>query len=183
MMDIDYVQRKYPFSILIVSKTNSARSIMLEAVLNQLKEKYFYVYSAGVQPAGEVHPLALEQLQLAGYPTENLRSKSLDEFLAPDAIHIDYTMTACEQMAAEHREIFGRFIDCHWGFIEDPTLVQGSDEEKRAAFAHTLFHIEKRVKCLISLSIAELDFSFMLGYLLAVGELPLEEILTLQLKP
>lgn len=65
------------------------RSILAEAILNKQGRGKFRAFSAGSHPKGQVHPIALELLNHLGFPTENLRSKSWEEFAAPNSPHLD----------------------------------------------------------------------------------------------
>ena len=60
----------------------------------------FSAFSAGSHPKGEVHPIALELLNV-WVATEGLRSKSWDEFAAPDAPPLDFVFTVCDNAAGE----------------------------------------------------------------------------------
>ena len=58
---------------------------MAEAILNRKAKGRFAAYSAGSHPSGKVRAEALKQLEFAGISTDGLRSKSWDEFAAPEA--------------------------------------------------------------------------------------------------
>ena len=146
-----------PYQILILCTGNSARSIMAEAIINTLGAGRFVAHSAGSQPAGRVHPLALEKLSAIGYPTAQLRSKSWDEFAAPDAPQMDFIITVCDNAAGETCPLWpGQPISAHWGF-PDPAAVQGSEAEQRAAFEQVFQRITQRVRLLLNLPLASLD--------------------------
>ena len=78
------------FNVLFLCTGNSARSIMAEAVMNQLGQGRFRAYSAGSHPRGEVHPLTLRALHEQGYPVDGLSSKGWEVFSAADAPAMDF---------------------------------------------------------------------------------------------
>lgn len=144
-------------NILILCTGNSARSIMAEAIINALGAGRFVAYSAGSQPTGRVHPLALKKLQAVGYPTAQLRSKSWDEFAVANAPTMDFIITVCDNAAGETCPFWpGQPISAHWGF-PDPAAVQGSAAEQSAAFEQVFQHITQRVRLLLALPLANLD--------------------------
>lgn len=145
------------YNVLFLCTGNSARSIMAEALLNTLGKGRFHAYSAGSQPGGTVNPLTLEKLQALDYPTDTLRSKSWDEFAAPDAPQMDFIITVCDNAAGEVCPVWpGQPISAHWGF-EDPAAAVGSEDERRHVFEKVFRQISSRINIFTSLPIAALD--------------------------
>ncbi len=146
-----------PYNILILCTGNSARSIMAEAIINSLGAGRFVAHSAGSQPTGRVHPLALEKLRAIAYPTAQLRSKSWGEFATAAAPTMDFIITVCDNAAGEVCPLWpGQPISAHWGF-PDPAAVQGSAAEQRAVFEQVFQRITQRVRLLLALPLASLD--------------------------
>src|SRR5262245_48648624 len=115
------------YNVLFICTGNSARSIFGEVLLNQpsISKGRLKAYSAGSQPAGRVHPLAIETLEHSQLPTDGLRSKSWDEFAAADAPHMDIVVTVCDRAANETCPIWpGHPATAHWS-IADPAGVDG----------------------------------------------------------
>ena len=137
-----------PQNVLFLCTGNSARSILAEALLNApaIGGGRFRGYSAGSQPRGTVHPLALDTLRDEGLPTEGLRSKSWQEFAGADAPRMDFIFTVCDNAAAETCPIWPAHpVTEHWG-LPDPAAVEGSDEDKRRAFRDTFEELRRRLK-------------------------------------
>jgi len=162
-----------PYNILVLCTGNSARSIIGEALFNTMGAGRFQAYSAGSHPSGRVNPFAIEQVRELGYPVDNLRSKSWDEFAAPGAPEMDFVVTVCDKAAGEMCPLWpGQPVTAHWGF-PDPVAVEGTDEEKRAAFAQTLRQIRNRVQLFLSLPLETLDRMAIENRMRELGKLPL----------
>jgi arsenate reductase len=145
-----------PYKVLVLCTGNSARSILGEVLFNVLGKGKFQAYSAGSKPAGKVNPGALEWLQHQGYATDGLRSKSWDEFAAPDAPEFDFIFTVCDNAAGEACPLWlGKPATAHWG-IPDPAHVEG-DEARRAAFNRAAEQLARRIQLFMSLPIEKLD--------------------------
>jgi arsenate reductase len=159
-----------PYNILVLCTGNSARSILGEVLFNSLGAGRFKAYSAGSHPSGKVNPFAIEQIQSLGYPVEGLRSKSWDEFALPDAPQMDFIVTVCDNAAGEVCPLWpGQPVTAHWGF-PDPAAVEGTDEQKRAAFASTLRQIRHRVQLFLSLPLGSLDRLALENKMRAIGK-------------
>jgi arsenate reductase (thioredoxin) len=145
------------FHVLFLCTGNSARSILAEAYLNSAGRGRFKAYSAGSKPGGRVNPFALELLANSRFDTAGLRSKSWDEFAAPDAPRMDFVFTVCDSAAAEPCPYWpGQPMTAHWG-VPDPAAVEGSDEDKRRAFRSALSVLSTRINLLLNLPVEKLD--------------------------
>jgi arsenate reductase len=146
------------FNVLFLCTGNSARSIMAEALLNNLAggSDRFAAYSAGSYPKGAVHPLALETLASNDIPTGGYRSKSWDEFSGPAAPKMDFVFTVCDQAAAEVCPVWpGQPVTAHWG-IPDPAAAAGSDADRRRAFRDAFLTLKRRIELFASLPLESL---------------------------
>ncbi len=145
------------YNVLFLCTGNSARSIMAEALVTTMGNGRFQGFSAGSKPGGSVNPFAIEQVKKTGYPVENLRSKSWDEFASPGAPHMDFIITVCDNAAGEVCPIWpGHPATAHWGFA-DPAAVEGTAEEKRAAFEQIFRQIMTRMHSFVSLPLPLLE--------------------------
>ncbi|MFO1243742.1 MAG: arsenate reductase ArsC [Ramlibacter sp.] len=148
-----------PINVLFLCTHNSARSILAEATLNHIGQGRFKAWSAGSSPRANQrpNPLGLQVLQAAGIQTDGLRSKSWDEFAAPDAPHMDLVITVCDNAAGEVCPYWpGQPATAHWGYA-DPSAIDGTDEQKLEAFRQTLHAIRRRLELLVNLPAGSVD--------------------------
>ncbi|HRH72237.1 MAG: arsenate reductase ArsC [Zoogloea sp.] len=161
----------HPLNVLFLCTGNSARSILAESILNAAGKGRFKAYSAGSHPAGQVNPLVLDWLKKQGLPTGRLRSKSWDEFAAPDAPKLDFVITVCDNAAGEVCPVWpGQPMTAHWG-IEDPAAVAGSEEARRHAVSMAAMMLNRRIALFTSLPLNKLDALSLQRELKAIGEL------------
>ncbi|MBX2857185.1 MAG: arsenate reductase ArsC [Cellvibrionaceae bacterium] len=140
--------------ILYICTHNRCRSILSEAITNYLAKGRLQAYSAGSQPAGEVHPLSLKYLAEKGLPIAGLRSQSWNDFARdlPDIV-----ITVCDSAAAEACPVwFADTAKIHWG-LPDPSKLAGSDTEIRDAFYEVMATIEQRVQKLLDVDLKGLS--------------------------
>ena len=145
------------YYVLFLCTGNRARSILAEGILRHKGGPQFTAYSAGSHPHGEVHPLAIRELQRARISTEGLRSKSWDEFAGPGAPKMDFVFTLCDSAAKETCPVWpGQPMTAHWG-IPDPGNAGEDQAVLERAFRDAFVTLDRRIGLFISLPIASLD--------------------------
>jgi len=158
------------YNVLFLCTGNSARSILAESIINNVGKGRFRGLSAGSHPKGQVHPIALDLLRHLGFPTEGLRSKSWDEFAAPNGPHLDFVFTVCDNAAGEVCPYWpGQPMTAHWG-ISDPAAVEGTEIEKSLSFREAFRSMETRIKLFLSLPLATIDRMRLKERLDAIGQ-------------
>jgi len=144
-------------NVLFLCTGNSARSIVAEGILNHWAKGAFKAYSAGSHPSGRVRPEALKELELAGIPTADLRSKSWDEFALPGSPRMNFVFTVCDNAAHEICPIWpGQPMTAHWG-VPDPASVEGSPKEIERAFHDAFTILDRRINLFLSLPLSTLE--------------------------
>ena len=141
-------------NILVLCTGNSARSILLEAILNTMGGGGLRAYSAGSSPTGQVHPQSLALLREKGIGVSGARSKSWDEFAGPDAPRMDLVITVCAAAAGETCPLWpGAPLTAHWG-VADPAAARPEawDEAFRAAYDT----LERRAEALLALPLRDM---------------------------
>lgn len=115
--------------VLILCTGNSCRSQMAEAVVNHFSGDQWEAYSAGTQPSGYVHPLALQALDEIGIHHAG-ESKSVDHFRR---LEFDIVITVCDDAAENCPVWLGKGKRVHIGF-PDPAKAEGSEDQKMDVF-------------------------------------------------
>lgn len=158
------------YNVLFICTGNSARSILAEGILNELGKGKFRAFSAGSHPKGEVHPQALATLKRLHMPDTGYRSKSWDEFVAPQAPVFDSIFTVCDNAAGEVCPLWpGNPVSAHWG-LPDPAAVTGTEEQQVKAFRDTAMMLRRRIELLLSLPLHRLDAMSLQSELRKIGQ-------------
>ena len=145
------------YNILFLCTHNSARSVLGEALASTHSSGKFIGYSAGSTPGTSVNPFAAEIARELGYPEAQLRSKSWDEFALPGTPRMDFIVTVCDNAAGEVCPFWpGNPATAHWGF-PDPSQVQGTELEKKAAFNEVKNGLKRRLDILAAMPVEKLD--------------------------
>src|SRR5262245_38830793 len=144
-------------NVLFVCTGNSARSILAEGLINHWGRGKFKGFSAGSEPKGRIHPIALELLRHMKISSNGMRSKSWDEFTGPGAPKLDFVFTVCDKAAGESCPVWiGEPMTAHWG-VEDPAAVEGTETDQWLAFRKAFKELESRIRIFTSLPIHSLD--------------------------
>ncbi len=149
--------RKEPYGVLFLCTGNSARSIIAEAILNEVGKGKFRGYSAGTKPSGVVNPHAIALLVSLGFDVGRACSKSWDEFCDADGPAIHFVITLCDNVASETCPVWpGQTISAHWG-VPNPAAVKGTPEEMTRAFREVFKLLENRIALFADLPVENLD--------------------------
>lgn len=119
-----------PPLILILCTGNSCRSQFAEAILQQALGENFRVASAGSNPAGFVHPLAIRAIAEVGIDLSKHESKHMDLFFDEQ---IETVITVCGNTDQACPMFPGQMSRHHWPF-DDPAQATGTEEEQFAVF-------------------------------------------------
>lgn len=146
------------FNVLFLCTRNSARSIMGEAILNDIGQGRFHAFSAGSEPMprGPL-PEVLAQLKAMGHDVSGLRSKSWDAFTGPDAPQMDFVIALCDTLNLQACPDFeGTHVTAAWP-LPDPAKFSGSETERATLLNELYAALHRRLTIFASLPFATLD--------------------------
>jgi arsenate reductase len=127
--------------VLVLCTGNSCRSHMAEGIINHYRGNKWTAVSAGTQPSGYVHPMAIAALKEWGIDISHHHSKHAEAFRSTP---LDLVITVCDDAAENCPVWLGQGKKVHIGF-PDPAKAEGSDEEKMAVFRQVRDGIKERV--------------------------------------
>lgn len=132
-----------PGAVLFACTLNSVRSPMAAAIMRHLFGRSIYVDSVGAR-RGELDPLAVDVMDEIGIEIGKHRPKSFDEFedtsfdlvitLSPEAHHKAMELTRTSAAVIEY-----------WPTM-DPTAVEGSRDQRLAAYRNVRDELERRIQ-------------------------------------
>ena len=126
-------------TVLILCTGNSCRSHMAEGILKSVAGESLNVQSAGSNPAGYVHPLAIKALGEIGIDISSNSSKHMNEFLEQD---VETVITVCGNADQACPVYPGQVNRFHWPFF-DPAKAEGSEEDIYEKFKTVRDEIQK----------------------------------------
>ena len=129
--------------VLFLCTGNSCRSQMAEAIVNA-RHPEWQAFSAGTQPAGFVHPMAIQVLREIGIEHDG-SSKGVEQF-RDEAF--DLVVTVCDDANESCPVWLGKGVRLHEGF-RDPAKAQGTDEERLAVFRQVRSEMLERIPPLL----------------------------------
>ena len=145
------------FNVLFLCTHNSARSLMAEAILEQIGKGKFNAYSAGSEPAAAPMPEVVSKLTALGHDVGRLRCKSWDEFTGPDAPRMDFVITLCDVLHGQQCPDFGdKPVTGAWP-LPDPAKFTGSTVERATMINELYGMIRRRLEIFVNLPYASLD--------------------------
>lgn len=131
--------------LLFLCTGNSCRSQIAEGLVNRFLGEEWQAYSAGTDPAGYVHPLAVEVMAELGIDISGQQSKAVDPFRDVD---LDLVVTVCDDAAENCPVWLGQGRRVHRGY-RDPATATGGHEERLAVFRQVRDEIRRGVIALL----------------------------------
>ena len=122
------------FNVLFLCTRNSARSIIAEALLEQIGKGRFNAYSAGSEPAREPMPEVIDRLKHLGHDVSRLRCKSWNEFTGPSAPRMDFVIALCDTPQGQVCPDLGeKFVNAAWPLPDPADFTRLADRTRDAA--------------------------------------------------
>jgi arsenate reductase len=155
-------------NIFVICTGNSCRSVMGEALFNHLGQGRINAFSAGSHPIGRINTGALATLKRHSLPTEGYKSQSWEDF---EDQTMDIVITVCDNAAGETCPVYlSKAVRAHWG-VSDPGHVEGTEDEKIAAFEKTFEILQLRVQKMLALPMETMLPEKLSSELNAIGKL------------
>jgi len=132
--------------VLFVCTGNSCRSQMAEAFLINRAGDRFEVYSAGLEPRSEVHPLAVEVMNEIGIDISSQQPKSIKEYLGKQ--YLSWMIVVCDKAQNACPRVWPMLREnarLYWPF-DDPAEAIGTDEEKKEVFRRVRDEIKTQIE-------------------------------------
>ena len=145
------------FNVLFLCTHNSARSLMAQAILEQIGKGKFNAYSAGSEPASGPMPEVIDKLETLGHDVSRLRCKSWNEFAHADAPRMDFVITLCDTIAGQDCPDLGEKVMTGAWPLPDPAKFSGTAAERATMINELYGMIRRRLEIFMNLPFASLD--------------------------
>lgn len=155
-------------NVFVICTGNSCRSVMGEALVNSLGQGRVQAFSAGSHPIGRINTGALATLKRHDLPVEGYKSQSWEDFTDQT---MDIVITVCDNAAGETCPVYlSKAVRAHWG-VSDPGHVEGTEEEKIAAFEKVFGILTLRVQKMLALPLETMSADKLMIELNIIGQL------------
>jgi phosphate transport system protein len=141
------------FRVLFVDEHDACRGQMAKAIGNALNLDRFSFYSAGITPE-TVDPRTIEFMAEKGVDISHETSKYLSQVL--DLEKYQVYVGLCEEAEEAFPPPPTKMIDIHWD-IENPSKLEGSEEEIRAAYEKTYGILDSHIGDLVEAIVGKED--------------------------
>jgi arsenate reductase len=123
---------------------------MAEGYIREFAGDRFDVYSAGTDPAAQIHPLAVKVMADAGIDISTHRPKNLTEYLGK--LPVRYAIVVCSSADEQCPRIWpGMTERLFWPF-DDPAAINGTDDQKLQGFVRVRDEIRTKVLAWVACS-------------------------------
>jgi protein-tyrosine-phosphatase len=157
------------YNVLFLSNSNSARSIMAEAILDREGRGKFRAHSAGIQAHAEVDRHAADLLKKMHFDVDALHPKDWSALADEDGLTFDFVFTLCESATLlPHAMWRGNPVFAHWG-VANPAFAAGNEAEVRLAYADAFRMLSNRIGIFVNLPLRSLDLFSMQRKLDVIG--------------
>lgn len=138
--------------VLFVCTRNSARSQMGEGLLRHLAGDRFAVFSAGLEAAAEIQPMAIQVMDEIGIDIRSQRPKMTKEYMG--RLQVDYLITVCAEAEEDcPRALWtGKTVRLAWE-LDDPAKAIGDETARLANFRR----VRDELRGMIEAWLADLD--------------------------
>lgn len=130
-------------NVLVLCTGNSCRSQMAEGFLREYAGERFNVNSAGTEPKGEIHPLAMQVMDEIGIDVSGQHPKGLKEFLG--RLPVRYLIIVCDGADESCPRIFPGLVERIFWPFDDPARFEGSPEATLIEFRMVRDEIRDRI--------------------------------------
>jgi arsenate reductase len=115
---------------------------MAEGLFNLLAKDSVRAFSAGVNPEGYVHPLAIQVMDELDLDMKEYRSKSVELFVND---HFDVVITVCDSAAKSCPTFAGTPVTLHWP-TDDPIDAQGDEQARLSVYRRVRDELRERIE-------------------------------------
>lgn len=133
-------------TVLFLCTGNSCRSQMGEGLLRDMAGDRYDVISAGMDPADQTHPMAVQVMQEIGIDISAQEPTPLRTYLGKT--HVHWLVIVCDNANNTCPTVWPGLADGHklfWPF-DDPAHATGTDEEKLAVFRRVRDEISTKLR-------------------------------------